>query len=308
MARLSCAICLTVLPMLLQGCVSSVDRLNREISRSVVTLERQQDADSLAAAALISSNDIFGKNQKDQRHGASLIAQAVATAPDRADLAWLQASICQQISSCDVRPFEVRVRTLDPSNGVGWLGELARSWAASDEAGTNKALQAIAQSDRVDIYYTRLIARLTPRVAEAGSITLDEASVAVIGALAMESIPAYTSVSHACKGERLQQPDVVTFCRGVAKAFENGDSWVSEMVGVAIAKRVWPENSPEWQAAVDARRRFDYQSKLWTELPIKAATESMQDHIYLCSQYRREQDVLRAELIAAGKNPDPPVP
>jgi len=49
MARLSRAICLAVLPMLLQGCVSSVDRLNSEISRSVVTLERQQDADSLAA-------------------------------------------------------------------------------------------------------------------------------------------------------------------------------------------------------------------------------------------------------------------
>jgi hypothetical protein len=309
MARLSPAICLALLPMLLQGCASSVDRLNSQISRSVVTLERQQDADSLAAAALLSGNDIFGKGQKDRKHAASLIARATATAPDRADLAWLQAAICQQTPSCDALPFEVRVRTLDPSNGIGWLGGLARSWAANDDAGTNKALRAIAQSDRVDIYYTRLIAKLTPKVAEAASISLDEASVAVVGALAIESIPAYASASHACKGERLDQPDVVTLCRGVARAFENGDSFVTEMVGVAIAKRVWPENSPEWQAAVDARRLFDYQSKLWIELPDKSATESMQNHIALCSQYRREQDVFRAELIAAGKNPDlPPGP
>jgi hypothetical protein len=308
MTRLSRAICLAVLPMLLQGCASSFDRLNSQISRSVVTLERQQDADSLAAAALLNNKDLFGKERKDQRSAASLIARATAVAPERADLAWLQAAICQQTPSCDARPFEVRVRTLDPSNGVGWLGELARSWAANDEAGTNKALEAIAQSDRVDIYYTRLIAKLTPKVAQAGSISLDEASVAVVGALAYESIPAYQSASKACKGERLNQSDVVTLCQGLARAFENGDSFVTEMVGVAIAKRVWPENSPEWQAAVDARRLFDYQSKVWTELPAKTATESMQNHLSLCSQYRREQDVFRAELVAAGKNPDPPGP
>lgn len=309
MQRLSSAICLAVLPVLLQGCASSVDRLSSQLSRSVVTLERQQDADSLAAAALLTGNDVFyGKDHKDQKHAGLLIAKATATAPDRADLAWLQASICQQTPSCDARPFEVSVRTLDPSNGVGWLGELARSWAANDDAGTNKALQAIAQSDRVDIYYTRLIAKLTPKVAQAASISLDEASVAVIGALAMESIPAYQSASKACKGERLNQPDVITLCRGVAKAFENGDSFVTEMVGVAIAKRVWPENSPEWQAAVDARRRFDYQGKLWAELPATTATENMRNHLSLCGQYRREQDVFRAELVAAGKNPDPPAP
>ncbi len=169
MTRFSRAICLAVLPMLLQGCASSEDRLNREISRSVATLERQQDADSLAAAALLSGNDIFGTGHRDQKHAASLIARATSAAPDRPDLAWLQATLCEQTPSCGALPFEVRVRELDPTNGVGWLGELARSWAANDEAGTNKALQAVAQSDRVDIYYTRLIATLTPKVAEAGS-------------------------------------------------------------------------------------------------------------------------------------------
>lgn len=307
MTKLSGAICLGILPMLLQGCASSVDRLSNKLSRSVITLERQQDADSLAAAALLSGTDIFyGKDHKDQKHAALLIARATATAPERADLAWLEAAMCEQTPSCDALPFEVRVRTLDASNGIGWSGALARSWAANDDVGTNKALRAIAQTDRVDIYYTRLIAKLTPKVADAASISLDEASVAVIGALAMESIPAYQFASKACKGERLNQPEVVILCQGVARAFENGDSFVTEMVGVAIAKRVWPENSPEWQAAVDERRRWDYQSKVWAELPAPTATRSMQDHLALCGQYRREQDVFRAELIAAGKNPDPP--
>lgn len=309
MTSFSRAIYVAVLPLLLLGCASSVDRLSSKLSRSVLTLERQQDADSLAAAAVLTGNDIFyGKDHKDQKRAALLIARATAIAPDRADLAWLQAALCQQTPSCDARPFESSVRTLDASNGVGWLGELATAWAANDEVGTNRALAAIAKSDRVDIYYTRLIANLTPKVAEAASISLDEASVAVVGALAMESIPAYQAASKACKGERLNQPEVVILCQGVARAFENGDSFVTEMVGVAIAKRVWPENSPEWQAAVDARRKWDYQSKVWAELPAQTATRSMQDHLALCSQYRREQDVFRAELVAAGINPDPPKP
>jgi hypothetical protein len=308
MTRFSRGISLAVLPMLLQGCASSEDRLNREISRSVVTLERQRDADSLAAAALLSGNDIFAKGHRDQKHAASLIARATSAAPDRPDLAWLQAALCEQTPSCDALPFEVRVRELDPTNGVGWLGELARSWAANDEAGTNKALEAIAQSDRVDIYYTRLIAKLTPKVAEAGSISLDEASVAVVGALAMETIPTYPPASKACKGDRLNQAEVVSFCRGLARSFENGDSFMTEMVGVAIAKRVWPENSPEWQAAVDARRRFDYQGKMLIELAANAGAERVPNHISLCGQYRREQDVFRAQLVAAGINPDPPKP
>jgi len=36
--------------------------------------------------------------------------------------------------------------------------------------------------------------------------------------------------------------------------------------GVAIAKRVWPENSPEWKVAAEERRVYDYRSKLYSKL------------------------------------------
>lgn len=307
MTGFSRAICLAVLPALLQGCASSEDRLNREISRSLVTLERQQDADSLAAAALLRDNDIFPKGNKDPKHAALLIARAAAASPDRADLAWLQARICQDAPPCDAQASDMKLRTLDPSNGAGWLGALTRSWNAKDDAGTDEALKAISQTDHVDIYYTGLVARLTPRIAQAGSISLGDASVPLIGSLASLTIPAYESASKACKGDRLSQDGFVSLCRGLARAFENGDSFMTEMVGLAIAKRVWPENSPEWQAAVDARNLYEYRTKLWAELP--PHTEAGVDrYVELCRQYRREQDVLRAELVDAGRNPDPPKP
>ncbi len=104
------------------------------------------------------------------------------------------------------------------------------------------------------------------------------------------------------------QADVLDLCQGVAGAFENGDTVVTEMVGVAIAKRVWPEDSPQWKAAADARRVYEYRSKLLLEVDSTAGAVNMNRYIALCTQYRREQDVFRAELVDAGKNPDPRAP
>jgi hypothetical protein len=228
----------------------SFERLRKDVAHAAVALERERNADSLAAAALVSGSYMFGK---DPERAVSLIARATAAAPDRADLAWLQAAMCKRAPHCDARPFEVRLRTLDPSNGAGWLGEVDRAWSAKDNARTNEALKAIGLTDRVDIHYTTLIAKLTPKIAAAGSIALDEATIAITGALAGEAISSYPSVSNACKGGRLTQVDDTEICQGVARAFENGDSVMTEMVGVAIAKRVWPEDSPEWKAAADKR-------------------------------------------------------
>jgi hypothetical protein len=217
--------------------------------------------------------------------------------------------ICQKTPGCDTQPFEAKVRNLDPSNGAGWLGALSRAAAAKDDDATNAALRAISQTDRVDIYYTKLIGTLSPKVVHTGSMSLSEAVTAVIGVLAAQGLPAYQSVSNACKGDRLMQANVLNLCQGVARAFENGDTFVTEMIGVAIAKRVWPPESPEWKAAADARRLYDYQSGHWVELAPKTdSAAGIKRYLALCSQYRREQEVFRAELVDAGVNPDPPKP
>ncbi len=296
---------IAVVVMMPAWSTDSFERVKRDVARGAVALERERDADSLAAAALLSGSFMYGK---DPKHALSLIVRATAAAPDRADLAWLQAVICQQAPPCDARPVEIRFRILDPSNGAGWLGELDRAWTAKDTERINEALRGISQTDRVDLYYTTLIARLTSRLVEAGSIALDEATIAITGALAGETVSSYPAASQACKGERLMQDDVRRLCQGVARAFGNGDGVITEMVGVAIAKRVWPEDSPEWKAAVDKRRVYEYQSKLLLEIDATPDATNIKRYIALCSQHRREQDVFRAELVAAGKNPDPPEP
>jgi hypothetical protein len=110
-----------------------------------------------------------------------------------------------------------------------------------------------------------------------------------------------------CKGDRLQRDDIREVCRGVANALENGDTVITEMMGVALAKRVWPEGSEEWNAAVERRRVYEYRADVWRPLePVTWSRVLAQRYIALCLQYPREQEVMRGQLMDAGKGPNPP--
>lgn len=296
---------LIVLPLLLSGCATSPEaraaRAQRHAEQAANLLASKSDADSLAAAGLLSL-------QNDRERSLPLLALATQAAPARPDLVWLQVEVCQKVSSCDPEPMERRLRALDPSNGAGWMGALARANESNDFVAVDAALEAIGHTERSDIYWTTLIAHLSRAAAQTRKMTLSEAETSVIGYLAAEGIPAYGAASSACKGERLQRPDVVEMCRGVARSFEHGDVYITEMIGVAIAKRAWPEDSPEWGAAVEARRVYQYRSKLWEKLEpeLWSGQREAERYLALCERNRREQDVFEARLLEAGENPNPP--
>jgi hypothetical protein len=287
---------------LLAGCASAPAAreaaTRRHLERAIVLLRQRNDADSLAAAGLLSG----GKH----RDGALLlVSHATEAAPDRPDLLWLQGRICRDVPACDPKPIEDRLRALDPGNGAGWMDALGRATNSHDDAAAAAALAAIAHSERFDIYWTTLVARLSRTTASTQAVSLDEVEIVVIGYLAAQAIPAYGAASNACKGARLELPETLATCRGIARAFQNGDTYITESIGLRIAERVWPEDSAEWQAASSARRLYAYRLKRWSELtPIDAA--HAQTYLSLCEQHRREQDVWLAALISAGIDPTPP--
>jgi hypothetical protein len=296
-ARIAIAVC-----SLLAGCASAPAAreaaTQRHLERALVLLRQRNDADSLAAAGLLSG----GKH----RDGALLlVSHATDAAPDRPDLLWLQGRICRYVPACDPQPIEERLRALDPGNGAGWMDALARATKWNDDAAAAAALEAIAHSERFDIYWTTLVARLSRATASTQAVSLDEAEIAVIGSLAAQAIPAYAAASNACNGARLELAETLATCRGIARAFQNGDTYITESIGSRIAERAWPEGSAEWQAASSAQRVYAYQLKRWSELtPIDAA--QAQTYLSLCEQHRREQDVWLAALVSAGVDPTPP--
>jgi hypothetical protein len=300
MKTLACG-SLTLLIASIAACASSdalIAKAEKQTDQTIAALAQMTDADSLSAAGLMSVG-------KDSDQSLAFLGRATAVAPDRADLVWLQATRCAQLPPCDPAPFEQRLRKLDPTNGAGWWIALARAGAAHDTEATDVALTAISHSERVHIYWTTLITHLSRAVANTKRMSLEQSEIAVIGYLAALAIPAYQYVSNSCKGERLQQPGVTETCRRVAKSLQNGDTYITEMIGVAIAKRVWPQDSLEWKAAAEEHRVYAYRAKFfskWSERDAKHAEE----YLALCSQNRREQDVFAAQLAAEGHDPNPP--
>jgi len=233
------------------------------------------------------------------------MTRAIAGEPNRPDLVWLQAQVCWALNACNPEPLEHRLRELDPENGEGRMGDLTRAAASDNEQAADSALAEIGKSDRVDVYYTPLIAQLTRAAANTQSLSIEDAEEVIVDFLASQAIPGYTAASKQCKGARLNEAATVDVCRGVARAFERGDTFLTAMIGVAIAKRVWSEGSPEWKAADDARRRYEYQTKLWAKHESYAVAHA-DEYLKIWAQNRREQDVFTAQLIAFGEDPNPP--
>jgi hypothetical protein len=290
--------------MLLIGCASApktaTGKTELHIKAAVALLTKAPDADSLAAAALL---NLEGRPERAW----PLIERAVAKAPERPDLVWLQIEICQATQHCDSAPLEERLRILDSANGFGWMGALTRASAAKEDAASLAALAAIGRSERFDIYWTSLNARLALAAIRTKKLSFLEAQQTVVGGLVSRILPAYGVLTAACKSDRLSEAAVLAACRGVANSLQHGDTYLTEMIGVQIAQSSWPENAPEWQAAARERKVYEYASSRWAKVSGGLAESSMAErYLLLCAQYRREQEVWRAQLIEAGERPDPP--
>jgi hypothetical protein len=163
------------------------------VEQTIAALKRLPDADSLAAAGLLSLS-----NHPDQ--SLPLIERAIALSPTRADLIWLQAEVCLRVGSCDPAPIEKKLRAADPSNAAGWIGALVRAGALGDEQATYAALETVGRTDRFDIYWTRLISRLGEATVKAHEMSAQEAVVTITGYLAAAPIPGYEAATKACRG------------------------------------------------------------------------------------------------------------
>ena len=289
------------------GC--AVDEARREatyartLQRTNTALISAGDADSLAAAALL-----VGGPQDRPAARLALIERAAAAAPDRPDLAWLHLQLCSQVETCDPIPLEIRLRALDSTNGAAWFGSLSQASKLKDDGEMQAKILSVANTERFDIYWNPIIAHTTNAVLKTRTMDAATALVAIIGSAAALAIPAYQQISNACKGEPLQRPDVLVNCRKVSVVLCRGDTYITQMIGVAIAKRAWPEGSAEYKDAVEARQVAQYRmtlaagistQNLWRE-------SGVLNYLSLLATYRSEQEVALAEITKAGLNPNPP--
>ncbi len=305
---LSSALVLSGLVLLLcTGCAADgarqVAAYERRNQRTTTALLAAGDADSLGAAALL------GQWPKaDPAERLTLISRAVAAAPDRPELIWLYIGACIQVESCEPTPLATQLQRVDPANGAASLASIGRAGKPSNAPAVGKSLSAIATSMRFDTYWNSTIVHTTNAILRTKTMDLRTAFTATIGAAAAMAIPSYQAIANACKGESLKDPDLAATCRQVASVMRRGDTFITEMIGVTIAKRVWPEGSAEFLDAASAKRvahyRIDTDGKisfhhLWS-------SQYVARRLQLMTEIQTEQEVNLAEIIDARLSPNPP--
>jgi hypothetical protein len=306
LSRLSASLLMGLATILCYGCAADGVRQQstyvREIQRTEQLLIAAGDADSLAAAAMLSVGPTFDPAQR-----LTLSARAVSKAPDRPDLVWLNLRLCTQVDTCNPEPLEAQLRALDPDNGAAWFDSIGRAGRRNDVVVVRKDLAAIATSRRFDMYWNATIVHITNAIVKTHTMDLPTALIATIGMASGTTVPAYQTILNACKGDPLQDPDVLSTCRQVSTVMRGGDTYMTEMVGIAIAKRAWPEGSPTYVDAISARRvahyRIDAEGKISLRrflFPGFAAKR-----LQLMTEKTTEQEVILAEILNAKRNPDP---
>jgi len=262
------------------------------------------DADSLAAAALTART--LADAATHPARALAIADRALASAPQRADLTFLDLQLCEATPSCDPQAAEAHQREADPVNGISWLFALQRAGKSHDAAGVRTALAGLAGSQRVDRHWTVLASRMT--AAMAGTAGLD-ASIALSSLIDLEAaLPMpLMSVTNACSEEALQNPQVLAQCRQAADTLQHADTISMAMYGNRLAVRLWPRGSARNTEIAAAGRELAYQMDVMRRNPERLdSPKALQILASLYPHYATEQSVFRALYFNLGLQPDPP--
>lgn len=299
----TCPIALAAL--LLAGCggdpASQHAAYERNAQHTRATLVMAGDPDSLEAAAF------YGRLWGDEpAERLALVERAASAAPDRPDIAWLQIQLCTAVPTCDLKPVEEHLRRIDPGNGAVWAGSLERVSVAGDTTALKALIGLIADSQRFDMYWNSTIAHVADALIHSRQMDPRTALMGTIGVGAAQLVP-FQPLAQACRGPALQDPDTLSTCRRLVQVMRRGDSVITEMFGLTLAKRVWPEDSAEYQEATRARSvmlyRMNAAAKAEERMPSDDA--AAERYLALLGKLRTEQDVVLAQLASVGVSTNP---
>jgi hypothetical protein len=271
--------------------------LEKALSNAATTLAARTDADSLAAAALFTQ-------VSDAARAEQLAARASAAEPKRPDLLWLHTQLCYDVQACDRVAIDAKLHALDPDNGAVFIHRLQdlKGGKAGDQV-----LAAAAATKKVDFYWTRLIAHLAPAVISTRALPPSQSVVAVIGAASAIVIPPLKGAGVPCR-DWVPNEEQRAACKAIARSLLQGDTVLAQVAGTNLTERLWPADSREALAAQETRRTLMYQ--IFTngaQGPQRLIADGGVDrYLDKLGRYRREQDVIVAELIEAGSKPTPP--
>jgi hypothetical protein len=225
---------------------------------------------------------------------------------------WLYLRICMDVPGCEAEPIEAQLRKLDPGSGAVWLGPLARAQARRDTRTEEQILEAMSRAAHFNIYWTTLIARLTPPVSRTPAATaatqptptpLTNALNATVGWLSRIAIPAFKPLSTACDERHVRDPATRVRCEAIAQALLKSDTNLAEGLGLGIGQRLVVPTSSSAMQMVDKVNVLRYQSQAAGAV-VAAQVEKdkfSEQMLKLMAQLKSEQEVSKAILRWSGQ-------
>lgn len=296
-----------MLVLLLAGCASSPPKQGGTAASAAGG--ESSDADQIAASALL----LWGTNaSRNGSQALSQIQKAAKAAPERADILWLNLRICTEVPGCEPQPIETQLRKLDPGSGSVWLGPLARAQARGDARAEEQILEVMTKATHFNVYWTSLIAKLSPPLSRAPVATsvaqpvptpVTNALNSTIGWLSSLATVAFRPINVACDEQHIREPASRVRCEQIAKALQRSDTTFAEGLGLGIAQRLAVPNSAnavQLRLNVQTLRHQNQASGAVVAAQVEKERFAEQ-MLKLMGQLDTEQDVSRAILRWAGQ-------
>lgn len=237
---------------------AGLQHLASDDANEVAFLIHAGTAFSLATASLLAHLD----ETSDEPATASvnpapseLIERAVASAPDRPELLWLEWRDCEPRQCPDEAQIVARLQALDPDNGLAWLSEL-RSAEHGSPAEVTRVLESMADRPTPRLYWNQLAVMMFDalthrdpgRPATAMTRAADDRLIVVVGLMAAVDVPTFQRLVDACRADQFDQPGRRAACQALMTHLEDSDAAIAQHLSLVVQEGWWPSDSAEYAA------------------------------------------------------------
>ena len=173
-----------------------------------------------------------------------------------------------------------------------YLNQLQRAKGDGNSALTQQALNAFAQADHIDTYWTILNARLSRAIISGSATPPATAMLATIGYMSAIQSGGPEALMASCKNIA-NEPTAQERCRASAALLQQADTIWLEAVGVSLALQALPSDSPAYRALKG--RQKDAKSRLFAGAKYERlmyTQNGVDKYITLMAENRRERDVI----------------
>jgi hypothetical protein len=308
--RLLAASCVLILTAACSAMRAAPEHKASDEQSEVMLLIPAGTADSLATASLLAHlTPAFSEAEKTgdamTNDPSALIQKAVALAPDRPELVWLQLRDCQQRRCAEERQIAARLQSLDPDNGLAWLTDLRMAPSLSAPEMT-QAIERMGNSKNPQLYWNKLVVTMYDalthgsgsRPATAITFHPDDRLAHVMGILGAVDSPAFQTLALACRSDQFEAPGRRAACAQLMARLEISDAVLLQNLSLTLQEGWWSAGSPEREAL----RRKHLQQRYLTEAAGRVrdsrADSDAELRVDAMRRLQREEDVERAMLSA----------